>query len=90
VAVTQIHAWDRKLDLAVIRVAATNLHVLRLGDSDNLKQGASVVAIGNPQGLAHSIVQGVVLRGLPFKESERIIHLGRVTIGQAYPEPQSL
>src|SRR5688572_3041299 len=58
--VTEIHAWDRKLDLAVIRVGRTNLSRLRLGDSDNLKQGASVVAIGNPQGLNHSIVQGVV------------------------------
>ncbi len=58
--VTEIHAWDRKLDLAVIRVEGTDLPKLRLGDSDNLKQGAPVVAIGNPQGLTHSIVQGVV------------------------------
>lgn len=59
-AVTEIHAWDRKLDLAVLRVDARNLQPLRLADSDLLKQGAPVVAIGNPQGLAHSIVQGVV------------------------------
>jgi serine protease Do len=59
-AVTEVHAWDRKLDLAVIRVDARDIPALRLGDSDNLKQGASVVAIGNPQGLTHSIVQGVV------------------------------
>lgn len=59
-AVTQVHAWDRKLDLAVIRVAATEIRALHLGDSDKLKQGTSVVAIGNPQGLTHSVVQGVV------------------------------
>src|SRR5438270_6328625 len=35
--VTEIHAWDRKLDLAVVRVAATNLPVLALGDSELLK-----------------------------------------------------
>ncbi len=58
--VTEIHAWDRKLDLAVIRIDAKELPTLRLGDSDNLKQGANVVVIGNPQGLSHSIVQGVV------------------------------
>jgi serine protease Do len=58
--VTEIHAWDRKLDLALIRVAAKDLPALRLGDSDSLKQGLPVVAIGNPQGLTHSIVQGVV------------------------------
>ena len=59
-AVTEIHAWDRKLDLAIIRVDARELTPLRLADSDNLKAGADVVAIGNPQGLAHSVVQGVV------------------------------
>src|ERR1051325_10107147 len=59
-AVREIHAWDRKVDLAVIRVEAADLRPLRLGDSDNLKQGASVVAIGNPQGLTHSVVQGIV------------------------------
>lgn len=58
--VTAIHAWDRKLDLAVVRVQAGGLPHLRLGDSDTLKQGAAVVAIGNPQGLARSIVQGIV------------------------------
>ena len=59
-SVTEIHAWDRKLDLAVIRISKKELSALRLGDSDSLKQGAPIVAIGNPQGLNHSIVQGVV------------------------------
>jgi len=57
---TEVHASDRKLDLAVVRIAATNLPALKLGDSDALKQGAAVVAIGNPAGLEHSVVQGVV------------------------------
>src|SRR5437899_1584344 len=35
----EIHAWDRKLDLAVIRIPATNLPALTLADSDSLKQG---------------------------------------------------
>ncbi|HEV8543806.1 MAG TPA: trypsin-like peptidase domain-containing protein, partial [Verrucomicrobiae bacterium] len=59
-AVKEIHAWDRKLDLAVIRVDAKDLPYVRLGNSENLKQGAPVVAIGNPQGLTHSVVQGLV------------------------------
>jgi serine protease Do len=58
--VTEVHAWDRKLDLAVIRVAAHQLPFLPLGDSDSLPQGAPVVAMGNPLGLEHSIVQGIV------------------------------
>src|SRR5580765_2726790 len=47
---TEIHAWDRKLDLAVIRIAAEQLPALALGDSDALKQGTPVVAMGNPLG----------------------------------------
>src|SRR5438445_61315 len=44
--VTEVHAWDRKLDLAVIRIAAENLPPpLPLGDSDALKQGTPVVAM---------------------------------------------
>src|SRR3954471_15920945 len=52
--VTADHPWDRKLDLALLRVDATNLVEVKLGDSDRLKQGEEVVAIGNPQGLANS------------------------------------
>lgn len=58
--VTEVYAWDRKFDLAIIRVAATKLPALALGDSDALKQGAAVMAIGNPVGLRHSVVQGVL------------------------------
>ena len=58
--VTEVFASDRKFDLALIRIAAENLPALKLGDSDTLKQGAPVVAIGNPLGLRHSVVRGVV------------------------------
>ncbi|MBI3879952.1 MAG: tetratricopeptide repeat protein [Verrucomicrobia bacterium] len=58
--VVSIHAWDRKLDLAVVKIEAHGLTALPLGDSDALKQGSAVVAIGNPQGLEHSVVKGVL------------------------------
>jgi serine protease Do len=58
--VTEIYASDRKFDLAIIRIAAEKLPALSMGDSDALKQGASVIALGNPLGLDHSVVQGVV------------------------------
>jgi regulator of sirC expression with transglutaminase-like and TPR domain len=70
--VTEIHAWDRKLDLAVIRVDADGLPALKLGNSDALKQGAPVVAMGNPLGLEHSIVQGVVSARREFDGLEMI------------------
>jgi serine protease Do len=58
--VTEIHAWDRNLDLAIVRVDAQNLPALALGNSDQLTQGSPVVAMGNPLGMQHSVVQGVV------------------------------
>ena len=60
VEVTSVHAWDRTLDLAVLRVNKTGLPALPLGDSDKLGQGSSVVAMGTPHGLDFSFVQGVV------------------------------
>jgi len=59
-AVTAVHAFDRPLDLALIRVDAKDLPALPLGDSDSLQQGQPVIAIGNPHGLKHSVVTGVV------------------------------
>jgi len=58
--VSSVHASDRSLDLALIRINARDLPVLELGDSDRLKEGQAVVAIGNPHGLKHSVVSGVV------------------------------
>jgi regulator of sirC expression with transglutaminase-like and TPR domain len=70
--VTHVHAFDRKLDLAIIRVEGDNLPALPLGDSDTLKQGASVVAMGNPLGLDYSVVQGVVSARRDFDGVEMI------------------
>ncbi len=59
--VVSIHASDRALDLALIRIdVEKKLPALQLGDSDTLKQGQPVVALGNPQGLKYSVVSGVV------------------------------
>jgi serine protease Do len=58
--VTEVHAWDRRSDLALIRIDAKGLTPLPLGDSDTLEQGASIVAMGNPRGLDFSVVSGVV------------------------------
>ncbi|HLJ11526.1 MAG TPA: trypsin-like peptidase domain-containing protein, partial [Planctomycetaceae bacterium] len=58
--VVEIHAFDRPLDLALIRIDAKDLPPLPLGESDSLKQGQPVVALGNPHGLKHSVVTGIV------------------------------
>ena len=60
VPVTAIHATQRASDLAIIKVDLTELPALPLGDATTLKQGQTVVAVGNPHGLKHSVVAGVV------------------------------
>ena len=53
--------YDEKNDLAVLKVNATGLTPVVLGDSDNLNVGDSVVAIGNPLGeLTFSLTAGAV------------------------------
>lgn len=51
---------DQKTDLAVIKIDSDNLPVIRLGDSDALKVGETVLAIGNPFRLSHTVTSGIV------------------------------
>ncbi len=70
--VTTIQASDRALDLALIRISASKLTPLPLGDSAHLHDGQAVVAIGNPEGLARSIVSGVVSGRRPIDGRQMI------------------
>ena len=52
---------DKNTDLALIKIEAKNdLPVLNFGDSDTLKVGQWVVAIGNPFGLEQTVTAGIV------------------------------
>ncbi|WP_417383974.1 transglutaminase family protein [Gimesia sp.] len=57
--VKEVHATDRQMDLAVLKIDAKDLTPLTLAEPDSLKQGAEVIALGNPQGLRYSVVKGV-------------------------------
>ncbi|MBW3664378.1 MAG: trypsin-like peptidase domain-containing protein [Actinobacteria bacterium] len=56
----EVVGTDRLSDLAVVRVAATDLPAVTLGDAAQLRVGQLVVAIGNPLGYAGSVSAGVV------------------------------
>lgn len=58
--VVEVTATDSHWDLALLRVASRTLKPLALGDSESIKQGQPIVAMGNPEGLAFSVVDGVV------------------------------
>lgn len=53
---------DESLDLAIIKINATGVQPLNLGDSDNLKVGQTVIAVGNPLGLNYSrtVTSGII------------------------------
>ena len=51
---------DEQSDVALLKIAATGLPTLRVGDSKALKPGQWVVAIGSPFGLDHSVTAGIV------------------------------
>jgi serine protease Do len=54
-------AVDPEHDLAVLKVNASEpLPHLRLGRSDDIMIGESVIAIGNPLGLQHTVTRGIV------------------------------
>ena len=51
---------DPGADIAIIQIDAEQLHEIPLGDSDELRQGDFVVAIGSPFGLGQTVTLGIV------------------------------
>lgn len=51
---------DPRTDVAVLKVDGKDLPVVKLGNSDKLKVGAWVLAIGSPFGFDHSVTAGIV------------------------------
>ncbi|MCW2235763.1 Do family serine endopeptidase [Azospirillum canadense] len=51
---------DAATDIALLQIGADNLTALPWGDSDRLKVGDFVVAIGNPFGLGQTVTSGII------------------------------
>ena len=58
--VAKIVGTDQPSDLAVLKIDAENLPFLTLGNSDNVRVGDIVLAIGNPLGIGQTVTAGII------------------------------
>lgn len=56
----RIIGTDKTTDLALIKIDGKNLPTLPIGDSDKIKVGEWVIAVGNPFGLNNTVTAGIV------------------------------
>jgi len=65
----ELVGYDESTDLAVLKIDEKDLAAMEWGNSDSSEVGDSVLAIGNPFGLAHTVTQGII----SAKERLRVI-----------------
>jgi serine protease Do len=51
---------DRRTDVALVKIDATNLPIVRIGDSNRARTGEWVAAIGSPFGLENTVTAGII------------------------------
>ncbi|OYU76990.1 MAG: serine peptidase, partial [Burkholderiales bacterium PBB5] len=56
----KIVGFDKRTDVAVVKIEASGLPAVKLGDVSRLKVGEWVLAIGSPFGLENSVTAGIV------------------------------
>ncbi len=56
----EVVGTDPETDLALLRIEAADLPVIRFGRSDRLRVGDIALAIGNPVGLGQAVTQGII------------------------------
>ncbi len=56
----KIVGTDAMSDIAVIKIEAKDLPVVKMGDSSKLRVGETVLAIGSPYGLSQTVTMGIV------------------------------
>ena len=74
---------DKRTDVALVKIDANNLTPLPLGDSDKIRVGQGVLAIGSPFGLDNTVTAGIVsAKGrdtgdyLPFIQTDVAVNPG--------------
>ena len=72
----QVVGVDQESDIALLKLAETGLPFLPLGDSESLRQGQIVIALGSPLGLEGSVTLGVVSAvARQVKSDDRMVYI---------------
>jgi S1-C subfamily serine protease len=56
----QVLGADELTDLAILKIDSANLIPLALGNSDDVRVGQMVIAVGNPYGLQETVTRGII------------------------------
>lgn len=80
----QLIGGDKQVDIAVLRIDAPRLEALPLGNSDDIRVGQMVFAIGNPFGLQATVTQGIISakgraisdNGVEFLQTDAAVNQG--------------
>jgi serine protease Do len=76
---------DEQTDIAVLKIDAEKIEPLSLGDSDDVRVGQMVFAVGNPFGLQETVTQGIISAkgrramqdsGLEFLQTDAAVNQG--------------
>jgi len=73
--VVEVLAASPEHDLAVVRVEARGLPVVALGDSDAMRPGDAIVAIGNPLGLENTVSNGLISARRKFDAGVEVLQI---------------
>jgi serine protease Do len=73
--VVEIINANRAHDLVILRIEARNLPVLPLGDSDQVRPGDSVLAIGHPLGLEDTVSNGLISAVREVRKDLRVLQI---------------
>ncbi len=58
--IAEVIGKDKRSDIALLKIDADNLPIVKIGDSKDLKVGEWVLAIGSPFGFDHTVTAGIV------------------------------
>jgi len=79
----RIVGYDKRTDVAVVKIEATGLPAMKIGDANKLRVGEWVMAIGSPFGLENTVTAGIVSAKqrdtgdyLPFIQTDVAINPG--------------